>query len=82
MTRGLALAALLSAGPLVAAEPPARHRGEFLQMWDAIVSGSMMGPGDGWFKPAQTPVHLGPAADQGRPRRRRADYLGRVRRSY
>jgi hypothetical protein len=54
MTRGLVLATLLSAGPLVAAEPPARHRGEFLQMWDAIVSGSMMGPGDGWFKPAQT----------------------------
>jgi len=35
------------------AEPPARPRGEFLQMWDAIASGSMMGPGDGWFKPAQ-----------------------------
>jgi hypothetical protein len=39
---------------LAAAEPPARHRGEFLQMWDAVVDGSMMGPGDGWFKPSLT----------------------------
>lgn len=44
----------LLAGPLAAADPPARHRGEFLQMWDAVVAGSQMGPGDGWFKPSRT----------------------------
>src|SRR5688500_12035551 len=52
MTR---LAVLMLALPSLAlAEPPERRRGEFLQMWDAVVDGSMMGPGDGWFKPSQT----------------------------
>ncbi len=32
------------------ADPPTRPRGEFLQMLDAVLSGSQMGPGDGWFK--------------------------------
>ncbi|HKA06304.1 MAG TPA: hypothetical protein VKD71_03540 [Gemmataceae bacterium] len=54
MHRCCALAAVLIAGSTVFADPPPRHRGEFLQMWDAIVAGSQMGPGDGWFKPAQT----------------------------
>lgn len=37
-----------------AADPPGRRRGEFLQMWDAIVSGGPIGPGTGWFKPGQS----------------------------
>jgi hypothetical protein len=46
---------LLLLTPIVCwAETPTRPRGEFLQMWDAIMSGSMMGPGDGWFKPSLT----------------------------
>jgi hypothetical protein len=43
---------LLATGP-VRAGGPAGHRGEFLQMWDAILAGSQMGPGDGWFKPGE-----------------------------
>jgi hypothetical protein len=27
---------------------------EFVQMFDAIMGGSMMGPGDGWFHPSRT----------------------------
>jgi hypothetical protein len=54
MNGSRALAVTLLAGTAAFAEPPARYRGEFLQMWDAIVAGSQMGPGDGWFKPAQT----------------------------
>jgi len=54
MKRSCALTVLLIAGSTALADPPPRHRGEFLQMWDAIVAGSQMGPGDGWFKPAQT----------------------------
>jgi hypothetical protein len=38
---------------LALAGPPDHRRGEFLQMWDAILAGSNMGPGDGWFKPSQ-----------------------------
>jgi hypothetical protein len=44
--------ALLVAAP-VPADPPARQRGEFLQMWDAIVSGGPLDGNSGWFKPAQ-----------------------------
>ncbi|MBO0698543.1 MAG: hypothetical protein J2P46_09120 [Zavarzinella sp.] len=53
MNRILALAWLLVAAAAGRAEEPARHRGEFLQMWDAILAGSQMGPGDGWFKPGE-----------------------------
>jgi EF hand len=49
----LLLSLLLLAPASALADAPRRHRGEFLQMWDAIVSGSQMGPGDGWFKPGQ-----------------------------
>jgi EF hand len=48
----LTLAALGTSA--AAADPPARQRGEFLQMLDAVLSGSQMGPGDGWFKPGVT----------------------------
>ena len=41
-------------GPLFAAEPPPRHRGDFLRMWDAILSGQPPVAGFGWFGPAQT----------------------------
>ena len=52
MTR---LTVLMLALPgLALADSPERRRGEFLQMWDAVMDGSMMGPGDGWFKPSQT----------------------------
>lgn len=34
------------------ADPPTHRRGEFLQMWDAIVSGAPMDGDSGWFKPA------------------------------
>jgi EF hand len=48
----VALGMLLIAVPATAA-PPAPERTEFQLMWDAILGGSDMGPGDGWFKPAQ-----------------------------
>lgn len=48
--RSLILFVFLTA--VVSAEP-AKPRGEFLQMWDAIVSGAGIGPGAGWFKPSQ-----------------------------
>jgi EF hand len=54
MKRLMALAGIAFAAAVGRADEPVRHRGEFLQMWDAIVAGSQMGPGDGWFKPAQT----------------------------
>jgi hypothetical protein len=43
--------ALVVAVPAVA-DPPNRHRGEFLQMWDAIASGVPLDGNSGWFKPA------------------------------
>src|SRR5262245_11625131 len=46
--------AALGVPAVAAADPPARHRSEFLQMLDAVLSGSEMGPGDGWFKPGVT----------------------------
>ena len=54
MKQFLALTGLVVAATAGRADEPGRHRGEFLQMWDAIVAGSQMGPGDGWFRPAQT----------------------------
>jgi len=53
MNGRLVLAGVLLAAATGRADEPARHRGEFLQMWDAILDGSQMGPGDGWFKPGQ-----------------------------
>ena len=55
--RRITLVLAFVAPALAAAEPAGRPRGEFLQMWDAVVAGSQMGPGDGWFKP-------GPAGGQ------------------
>jgi hypothetical protein len=51
----IAISVLLVAagGPLVAADPPARPRGEFLRMWDAIVSGAPPVNGVGWFGPSE-----------------------------
>lgn len=46
------IVALLIATPALA-DPPPRHRGEFLQMWDAIVSGGPLNGNSGWFKPGQ-----------------------------
>ena len=50
--RGLLLGTLMIANSAFAA-PPAPERTEFQLMWDSILGGSNMGPGDGWFKPAQ-----------------------------
>jgi EF hand len=44
---------LLASAAVAAAGPPVPERTEFQLMWDAILAGSNMGPGDGWFKPAQ-----------------------------
>ena len=38
----------------VSAAPPDRPRGEFLDMFHAILGGSQLGPGEGWFKPSRT----------------------------
>jgi hypothetical protein len=54
MYRSTATLLLLFAAGVAGAEPPKRHRGEFLQMWDAIMSGLPPAPPGGWFKPAQT----------------------------
>jgi EF hand len=54
MRRFCLFALLVVTGASLGADPPTRHRGEFLQLLDAVMTGSMMGPGDGWFKPAQT----------------------------
>jgi hypothetical protein len=53
MRRSLALLAVLAAGPVALADPPSRHRGEFLRMWDAILSGEPPVAGFGWFGPAE-----------------------------
>jgi hypothetical protein len=53
MNRRLVLVSIILVAASGRADEPARHRGEFLQMWDAILAGSQMGPGDGWFKPGQ-----------------------------
>src|SRR5262245_33610273 len=63
----------------LAAEPPKRHRGEFLQMWDAILSGQPPGPPGGWFKPAQTRFtwdRLKARADKNKDGRITAEELG------
>src|SRR3954467_3815751 len=49
----LALFGPLIGAAVAVADPPARPRGEFLRMWDTIVSGSPVGPNAGWFGPAQ-----------------------------
>jgi hypothetical protein len=54
MNRPLALLALALCGATALAEPPARHRGEFLRMWDAIMSGRPPIAPMGWFGPAET----------------------------
>jgi hypothetical protein len=51
MIRNAILCALFAAVPATA-DPPARHRGEFLNMLDAIASGAPMDGDSGWFKPA------------------------------
>ena len=53
MKRISVLALLLVGGTALAADPPARKRGEFLRMWDAIVSGQPPIAGFGWFGPSQ-----------------------------
>jgi Ca2+-binding EF-hand superfamily protein len=45
---------LIAASVAAGAEPAKRHRGEFLQMWDAIVSGAPMNGASGWFKPSES----------------------------
>lgn len=52
MYRFLALLAVLVTGTAAVADPP-RHRGDFLRMWDAILSGQPPVAGFGWFGPAQ-----------------------------
>ena len=46
--------AVLLVMPVIGVADAQPKRGEFLQMFDAVVSGSQMGPGDGWFKPSQS----------------------------
>jgi hypothetical protein len=53
MNRTAAFLALLLGGVALGADPPARKRGEFLRMWDAIVSGQPPVAGFGWFGPPQ-----------------------------
>jgi hypothetical protein len=79
MNRFLTLAGLLLAAASGRADEPARHRGEFLQMWDAILSGSQMGPGDGWFRPGQarfTWARLAARFDKNKDGRVTAEELG------
>jgi len=45
------ISALLFTVPALA-DSPTRHRGEFLQMWDSIMSGVPTGGNGGWYKPA------------------------------
>jgi Ca2+-binding EF-hand superfamily protein len=51
---GIPVLLLAVGSPLFAADPPSRHRGEFLRMWDAILSGQPPVAGFGWFGPAET----------------------------
>lgn len=53
MNRITALILLVLGGTAIAADPPARQRGEFLRMWDAILSGQPPIAGFGWFGPPQ-----------------------------
>src|SRR5688572_354555 len=53
MYRIAILIALVAGGVAVGADPPARKRGEFLRMWDAILSGQPPVAGFGWFGPPQ-----------------------------
>jgi hypothetical protein len=53
MRRSLALIAVLSGVTVAFADPPPRHRGDFLRMWDAILSGKPPVAGFGWFGPAE-----------------------------
>jgi EF hand len=80
MSRTLALAGVVLVAAAAGGAEPVRHRGEFLQMWDAIVSGSQMGPGDGWFKPGQaryTSARLVARFDKNKDGRVTAEELGR-----
>ncbi|HKB03999.1 MAG TPA: hypothetical protein VKD90_17380 [Gemmataceae bacterium] len=80
MIRVLVLAGVLLVVASADAGETIRHRGEFLQMWDAIVSGSQMGPGDGWFKPGQaryTWARLTARFDKNKDGRVTPDELGR-----
>jgi AhpC/TSA family/EF hand len=80
MTRSALWLSLIASAPVLAADAPARHRGEFLQMWDAILAGSQMGPGDGWFKPGlarYTWARLAARFDKDRDGRVTAEELGR-----
>ncbi len=43
---------LLGMATAAMAGSPTQHRGEFLQMWDAIVSDGPLDGDSGWFKPA------------------------------
>src|SRR3954469_18267266 len=49
----LTIFGLLIGAAVAAAGPPTHPRGEFLRMWDTIVSGAPVGPNAGWFGPAQ-----------------------------
>jgi hypothetical protein len=53
MHQSLAVLTALLGGAVALADPPGRPRGEFLRMWDTIVSGRPVGPNAGWFGPAQ-----------------------------
>jgi AhpC/TSA family/EF hand len=55
MSRIATVVALLSVGSIAFADgAPGHYRGEFLRMWDAILSGQPPVAGFGWFGPAQT----------------------------
>jgi hypothetical protein len=52
MRRILTLAVALVGSAAALADPPARHRGEFLRMWDAILSERPPSADFGWFGPS------------------------------
>src|SRR4051794_14540650 len=61
--------ATLLALALAAPPPDPRPEGEFYTMLAAVLNGSMMGPGDGWFGPAESRYDWpGLAARHGLPR--------------
>ena len=53
ISRMRSLFLLVACAAFAMAGPPAPERTEFQLMWDAVLGGSDMGPGDGWFKPSQ-----------------------------
>jgi EF hand len=54
MIRNVLIATTVLIASTTFADTPTRRRGEFLQMWNAIVAGDPMDGASGWFKPSQS----------------------------